>query len=110
MATTPKKLFDAQQIGTTITTYYTGVSDTTAIVKHLLFDNTSTSTITVTVYIVGSGDSADTTNRCFNRAIPAGKNHAVFDLLNATINTGDTLQMVASAAGLVGHGSCNEVT
>jgi hypothetical protein len=95
MAISLKKLFEPTLLTASNATIYTVDEATTTIIENLVvrLTNTTASPETVTGYAVPSGDSASTTNRIFNKAVPAND----FTLVTVpTLKNGDFIQFAQS--------------
>lgn len=89
---------DGAQIANSATTYYTATNKQ-ARVDALSLCNTTGGAITVTVYIVPSGGSADATNTVLSSySIAAGESYVVSAAIGQWIEDGGTLRAVASSA------------
>jgi len=111
MATTPKPLLDPTTIAASTTTYYTVPTATTTIIKHFALHNTSASPVQVTVYLVESGGTAGVGNQLFKKTLAALESLQVFAAINATLETGASIQCSAGTGSVVSlHVSGNEVT
>lgn len=96
-------------ITTGVTTFYTVPSLTRAILKTIDLCNTNATATTITVYLVPSGGTAeDATTLVPTVSVNANK---MFQWTGAQIlNTGDTIQAVASATGTTINASGGECT
>lgn len=111
MATTPKAFFDPALLTTGAVTYYTVPSSTVAIIKHLSLHNTSASPVQVTVNLVESGGTAGASNQVYKRTLAALESTQVFPAVNATLESGATIQALAATGSVVAiFASGNEVT
>lgn len=109
--TTPKKLVEPVQLVVANTTHYTVPISTTTILKHASLHNSSSSSVEVTINLVPSGGSASTTNQIFKRAISPGETKLVYEIINATLGAGDSIQTSCETASAVSFtASGNEVT
>jgi hypothetical protein len=107
----PKKLFSPLLIGTTVSTAYTVPTSTVTVIKHATLHNTNSNSVEATIYLVPSGDSFSTTNQVFKKRISPGETRSVFEIINATLTTGDTIQVLSDTASSVNFmASGNEVT
>lgn len=105
MATpTPVKM-GAGTIGTgSAGTQYTVPAATTSILKSFDIANTTSQLIRVRVWLVDSGDSADTTNAiAYDHPIPGNREYQWEG--EQVLATGDTIQTEADASGLCFRGS-----
>lgn len=85
-------------IGTTLSTLYTVPAASTLIIKDFDICNTTALVLTVTVYLVPSGGAAGTNNTIVPAyAIPA--NGMIQWAGTQVLNTGDSIQVIASATG-----------
>jgi len=94
MARDPRNYAAQTQLSTSASTIIAAVPDNTkAIIRTLKFNNTGSSTRTVTVYIVAaSPGTAATTNEAITKAIPAGKTWNVIEAQGEILEPGMTLQ------------------
>jgi len=90
---TPKKLVNAE-IPTTIGTLYTVQANERVFVKDINLSNGNSSTVTVSLYLVDSGDSADDSNHLLKDVEILG-NDAVQITGSQIIETGDTIQAIS---------------
>lgn len=98
MAITPKKLIASQQLTASNATYYTATNVRTIIDKFTL-TNTSAGAVTATIDIVDSGGTAGATERLISaRSIAAGETYTCPEMVGHIMNSGDTIQGLASAA------------
>ena len=98
MAVTPKGLIASQQLTGSNATYYTATNVKTIIDKMTL-TNTTGGAITATIDLVDSGGSAGVTERIISaRSIAAGETYTCPEAVGHILNSGDTIQGLASAA------------
>lgn len=98
MQVTPKSLISSQQLTASNATYYTATNVKTLIDKMTLV-NTTAGAVTVTIDIVDSGGSAGVTERIISeRSIAAGETYNCPEAVGHILNSGDTIQGLASAA------------
>ena len=110
MSTTPTPLFDPFLVTAGTTTAYTVPANTKTIIKHLAAFNNSTTPVNLRVYLVESGGSAGDSNTIFNELIAAKKPAIIFAAINATLEAGATIQVVAGSASAISiHGGGNEI-
>jgi hypothetical protein len=103
-------MFDPFLVTAAVTTGYTVPAGTIGIVKHLVAHNTSTTPVELTVYLVESGGTAGTSNQIFKGKIAGNDERIIFGAINATLESGATVQVVAATASVVSlHGGVNEV-
>jgi len=98
MAVTAKTLIASQQLTGSNATYYTSTNIRTIIDKFTLC-NTTAGAITATIDIVDSGGTAGVTERLISaRSIAAGETYICPEVVGHILNSGDTIQGLASAA------------
>lgn len=98
MAITPKRLVPGSQIAATATTYYTA-TNVRARIDSFSLTNTTAGAITVTVHLVPSGGTADSTNCILSSySIAAGQTYVPPGAIGQWLEEGGTLQASASAA------------
>lgn len=108
--TVPKPLFDPFLVTTGTTTPYTVPAGTKTIIKHLTGFNNGTAPVNLRVYLVESGGTAGDSNTIFNQPIAAKQSAIIFGAINATLETGATIQVVADTASSISlHGGGNEI-
>ena len=100
MAMTQTKLHDPSQLGTSVSTLYTVPASTTAILKQITLCNTSATNRTVQLYIVPNAGTAAVANALLYDATVDAKS-TMFVNLSSVMETGATLQGLASAAATV---------
>lgn len=109
-STTPKPMFDPFLVTTSVGPAYTVPAGTTAIVKHLVAHNTTSTPVELTVYLVESGGTPGSSNQIFKRKIAGNDEKIIFGAINATLEASATVQVVASVAASISlHGGVNEV-
>lgn len=97
MAVTPKTLVASQQLTNSNATYYTATNVRTIIDKFTL-TNTTAGAVTATIDLVDSGGAAGASERMISaRSIAAGETYTCPELVGHILNTGDTIQGLASA-------------
>jgi hypothetical protein len=102
MALTSKCLCEGTQLGTAASTLYTAPANTIATLKKVTLTNTSAGALTYTLYAVPTGGTAGPSNTIASaRNIAAGQTVEVYDLCNHVLNTGDSVQGLASGATAV---------
>ena len=102
MSLTIKSLVQSQQIPATTTVMYTCPASTIALVKHAVLTNTSGGALTVNVYVVPSGGTADATAKILDTySIGSHTAYTSPELCGIVLNTGDTIQMDASSAASI---------
>lgn len=93
-----KRLVAGSQIAASATTYYTA-TNLTARIDACTLTNTTGGAVTVTMHLVPSGGTADATNIILSaHPVPAGGSYIVPGALGQAIESGGTLQALASAA------------
>lgn len=98
MTMTPTRLVNGSQIAASATTYYTA-SDGKTRIDACALTNTTAGAVTVTMYLVPSGGSASASNCILSaRSIPAGTTFNVTSAIGQWLDTGGTLQALASSA------------
>ena len=97
MAITPKALIESQQLTNANAIYYTATNVRTIIDKFTLV-NTTAGAVTATVDIVASGGTAGVASRLISaRSIAAGETYTCLEIVGHIMNSGDTIQALASA-------------
>lgn len=97
MAVTPKALVASQQLTNANATYYTATNVRTIIDKMTLC-NTTAGAVTATIDLVDSGGTAGVSERVISaRSIAAGETYTCPEVAGHILNSGDTLQGLASA-------------
>lgn len=82
--------------------YVTAAAATTVIIKNVTFTNTDVAARTITVHRVPSGGSATTGNRIISAySLSAGQAYVAPECANLVLDPGETLQALASSAGVV---------
>lgn len=103
MATTPKRIVSGSQLTTSAATYYTCPTLTRCRIAAFTATNTSGSAATVTVYLVPSGDSAADTNIVAKAiSLAASETKSISGAIGQVIESGGTLQALASAGTAIG--------
>lgn len=98
MTMTPKRLVAGSQIANSATTYYTA-TNVKARIEACALTNTTAGAITVTMHLVPSGDSATASNCVLSAvSIPAGATYVPPGVIGQWLESGGTLQALASAA------------
>lgn len=96
--TAPAALQPGAQITTAALAYVTGGANSKAIIKRAVFTNVTSGAITITVYRVPSAGSPGATNIIIDaRPIAALGTDLAPELANMVLNSGDTIQCLASA-------------
>lgn len=98
MAITPKRMVSGSQIAATATTYYTA-TNVKARIDSCALTNTTGGAITVTMYLVPSGGTADATNTVLSAySVAAGQTYVPPGVVGQWLEEGGTLQALASSA------------
>lgn len=101
MAVTPKVFNSGTQLTTTAAAYWTS-TNIKSIVDYAKLMNFTTGVITVTGYRVPSGQSAGNSYIIMKSvSIEAGQTYHCPEIVGATLETGDSVQLLASAAASV---------
>lgn len=83
-------------------TYYTTPAGTQTRISNLCCTNTDTVPRTVTIHLVPSGGTADTTNRIASaRNLAPGETWVCMAAVNQTLGAGATIQALASTTSVV---------
>jgi hypothetical protein len=99
MSLTATSLVQGVQLTNSAATYYTCPSNQRVVIRHAVFTNTTAGAITVTAYVVPSGGSAgDPTTVLKAFSIAGNTAYTSPELSGVVLNTGDTLQALASAS------------
>lgn len=97
MTASPARIVSGSQLTTSAVTYATATNEKIRI-ERITLCNTTAGAITATVYLVPSGGSAGATNTVISaKSIAAGETYKCPELIGAVIETGGTLQALASA-------------
>ena len=106
----PKKLFAPYTATASSAIVYTVPASTTAVLKELVLVNITTTTQTVTVHCIPSGDSAGVANMLMN-AVAVAPNSFEPVSFGQVLATGDKISILASAtSSIVVHGSGIEIS
>lgn len=101
MAVTPARLVSGSQLTTSAVSYYTSTNAMTRIDACAL-TNTSGGTVTVTVHLVPSGDTAGSGNCVMKaRSLTSGQTVLVSGAIGQWIDTNGSLQALASSGGAI---------
>lgn len=101
MTMTPTRLVSGSQIAASATTYYTAGLVKTRIDACVL-TNTTAGAVSVTMHLVPSGGTASASNCILSaRSVPAGGSLVVPGAIGQWIESGGTLQALASSANSV---------
>jgi len=99
---TPKALVTPSQLAGTAGTIYTVAASTTTQINQIILVNDTTSAVTATLYLVESGGSAGVANLLLNaKTIPTDGSPLIYEFTQLFMDTGDTLQALASTADQV---------
>lgn len=102
MTLNPAALWGPEPINSTIETLLTVAANGQVIIKRAVFTNTHTGPATLTVHVVRSGDSADTTNIMIDAyPLSSGQAYVSPELANCVLDPGDTIQAVSSNANVI---------
>jgi len=102
MTYTPTRLVQGSQLSTTVAAYYTVGSGEKATISQMTLTNVTASPVTVTVYLVPSGNTAgDRSTLSKVHSIPAYGTWICYDAIGHTLSTGEQIQAFASAAASV---------
>jgi hypothetical protein len=86
------------QLATSVATIYTVTAPKTkGVIKQILVANTSTSTASVTLHIVGVAGTATAANKIVSEVSVAANSTVTLDITQV-LNVGETIQALASAA------------
>jgi hypothetical protein len=98
MAVNVKKFAASQQLTASNAIYYTA-TNVKAIVDKCTVCNTTVGAVTLTIDIVDSGDTAGVTERVISaRSIAAGETYNCPEMVGQILESGDTIEGLASAA------------
>lgn len=98
MTVTVKKLVSSQQLTNANATYYTA-TNCKAIIDKCTLVNTTAGAITVTLDVVDSAGTAGVTERLLSaKSIAAGEAYTCPEIVGHMLESGDTLQGLASAS------------
>lgn len=102
MATTGKRLVEGAQLTAGAAAYYTAPPSTVARIDAMTLTNTSTEAVTATLHLVPAGGTASNGNMVLKaKSIEAGGSYSVREALGHWLETGGTIQALASAATAV---------
>lgn len=91
-------LVQGVQLGTSAAAQYTCPASQSVVVRHATFANTTASAVTLTAYVVPSGGSVgDATTVISQQSIAGHASYVSPELSGVVLNTGDTIQCLASA-------------
>ncbi len=104
MATyTPTRLVGlGAQLGTSATAVYTTPSNTATVIKQIVFNNTSSSAVAVTAYILPVGASASATNAIIS-GLSIAPNSQIIWSADIPIATGEKLSLLAATGGAISY-------
>lgn len=103
MSTTYKQLIDGTYVTAAISTGYTVPTSVTSQIHRLTFSNSHTAQVTVTVYLVGSGDTVSNAKLIANaHPLGAKETWSCPDAEGQVLEAGGTLQFIASTTNVVG--------
>lgn len=104
MATyTPTRLAGlGAQLGTSATAVYTVPSSTSAVIKQIVFNNTSASAVAVTAYILPVGASAGAANAIIS-GLSIAPNSQVIWSADIPVATGEKLSLLAGSSGAISY-------
>ncbi len=101
MTTTNDALVDFKYVEDSITTQYTSTNVTT-LIDYCAVTNQTGLAQTVSIYLVPSGGSASAVNRpIVTKALQAGETYLCPEVRNWTMNNGDFIAAIASAASSI---------
>jgi len=93
-----KNIVVPAQLTTSAATYYTVTANTKCEIRKLTFCNTTAGAVSVTVYLVNSGGSAnDAATVTKTRLLAAGETWSCSDAIGHVLEAGGTIQALASA-------------
>lgn len=102
MATISPQNLGAGTLTAAAATYVTATGTSYVIIKNATFTNTDTVARTITVHRVPNAGSATTGNRIISAtSLNAGQAYVAPELANLVLAPGETLQALASSAGVV---------
>lgn len=100
MALTPIKIIGSKYIENTLTTQYTSAAVTT--ITSAVITNKSAVNVTVSVYLVESGDTAGGDNQLIaSKIIPPGRSYFCPELIGQSLSRSDFISTVADVASSV---------
>ena len=111
MTVTAKPLYQAAQIPNSITTLYTAPTGTRTIIDKCTFTNTTAGPVTLSVYLVESGDTAGADDQIIaTKTLAAGECYTCPEIVGHVLAPGDFLAAIAgAAASITGRISGREV-
>ncbi len=99
MAVTPRRLVVGSQLTDSIATYYTAGTGVTARIEAITITNTSGNAETFDLHLVPLNGTADATNIIADgKSVASGATYRCVDALNHIIESGGTIQALASTA------------
>lgn len=105
MTVTAKRLVNGSQLTGAAAAYYTAPALTKAVVKNANVCNSTGGAISLTLYLVPSGGTADATNILISaRSIAAGAVDRCPEVVNQVIEAGGSLQALGANLTLVASG------
>lgn len=112
MSVAAKCLINSKYAANSVATEYTAPASTRVIVDKFTATNIDSSSRTLSVYLVPSGDSASDANLVLDSvSIAANTCRDCTELKNQILNAGDTIQVLASASSNINiRASGREVT
>lgn len=107
-----KCLIESKYFSDSASVEYIAPTNTHAIIDKFTATNLDGSSQTVSIYLVPSGGSAGNDNLIVKeKSISSGDTESIDELKNHTLNSGDSIQVLASIASkIVGRASGREVT
>jgi hypothetical protein len=97
MSVTAKTLIESKFASNSSVTEYTAPASTRTIVDKFTATNTDSGAVTITIYLVPSGDSFEDSNMVVKtKSVAAAATADVTELKNHVLNTGDLIVVVAS--------------
>lgn len=111
MTVVPKCIVNSQNANTTVATVYQAPTGINTIIDKFTATNTTSSAITILVYIIPGGTGFSSAMLIIDALSIAGNSTTdITELQNQILNTSDKLDVGASATGLTIRGSGREVT
>lgn len=103
MSATYKELISGDYVTSSVSTGYTAPSGVVSQIHRLTFSNSHSSAVTVTVYLVSSGDSVSNAAVISNQhSLGSGETWSCPDAEGHVLTAGGTIQYVASTTNVVG--------
>ena len=102
MSVTAKALIQSKFAASSLTTEYTAPVNTRAIIDKMTATNSDSNTRTISVHLVPSGSTADSSNIVLKTySLVAGETYDITEVKNHVLDSGGFISVVASASSTV---------